>query len=135
MRIEKNPLTREEALELANKCDLWPAGMGHIIVPTDEKRYQKRGYKRAPNWKPFYWPRPSFENEITCPVLQIAEGRNCNSYSKFLEAWESIIFAISKVVNKDFETTRYYYNDLLKNNPKQIAIHLREYAINLPLFQ
>ncbi len=54
-------LTYDEAQALADKCEIWPAGLGYVL---EEAPDTKRGWQRAKNltngksWHPFYYPAP-----------------------------------------------------------------------------
>ncbi len=126
-------LTAEEALSLAEKLDVWPAGMGFVLEKTDLPRYQKRdGWRCLPDWKPFSPPPPQSETVCYCPVVQLHEARRTaeekNYYGGHLDAFWAIAQAVATVTSLSLEDARHHYNGLLKADPPALAGLLRVYA-------
>src|ERR1700679_3143376 len=127
-------LTAEEALSLAEKLDVWPAGMGFVLEKTDLPRYQKRdGWRRLPDWKPFSPPPPQSETVCYCPVVQLHEARRPPAeksyYGGHLHAFWAIAESLAVIWDVDREDARHRYNDLLRESPQELAEELRRYAI------
>ena len=120
------PISKEEALAIAEIADIWPGGLGEALVKCETT---KRGYKKDPSFDIFnksYVPGPDV---LLCPVMKVKQMRGYpNDYGKHLSVWRSIRNAYAKVLGVDLKEAHDRYNDDLRNNPKAVSVVFRQYA-------
>jgi len=128
MRTTDPALTAVEALDLATKLDVWPAGLGFVLEPASTVR----GWRRA-KYRPFGPPPVESTVCMHCPVVQLHEARRApndrrNYFAGHLSAWRSIRNAVADVLGMELDAAHQHYNQLLRTDPRELARILRAYA-------
>jgi hypothetical protein len=119
-------LTAIEASSVAAIAQLWPGGMGEVLVRCESK---KRGFTTDPNFHVFKKDYQPPENALLCPVMEVKRLRAWpNLYHLHLSAWRSLRDAYAVVLEVDLPTARALYNEHLKSNPLLMAEIFTRYS-------
>lgn len=132
-------MSREEALAVADVLDDWPPGLGFVLMRSSRPRgWQIFKWSEDPrsHWRLWDEPPPLGPDVKHCPVvtLHVMRGVSESGSARFREhhdAFWGMIDTLAPELGLDRETTREWYNDYLREDPRGLAEEFRALARRL----
>jgi hypothetical protein len=129
-------LTDSEIDTVTKILEIWPGGMGCILVPGKTKR----GYKTA-NWgwrgRKFgnfdYGLVTSFENAILCPVTAVGVMRYAIGFEDHMKAYNDIRETLEAALKIQAPKSKLVYNYMLSHYPRSLGQIFWHYKRNAPI--
>jgi hypothetical protein len=129
-------LTDQEIDIVTKILEMWPGGMGCIIVPGKTKR----GYKAADwGWRGRrfgnfdYALVTSFENAIPCPVTAVGVNRYAMNFEDHMQAYKDIRETLQFALKIGEERAKLVYNYMLSYYPRSLGQIFWHYKRNAPI--
>lgn len=131
-------LTDPELDKVIQILNLWPGGMGCILLPSDRTN---RGYKSA-DWgwrgRKFgnfdYSVVPSFgESALLCPVTAVGVMRYAEDFSDHMQAYKDIRETLEAALKIKTPKAKLVYNYMLSHFPRSLCQIFWHYRYNAEL--
>lgn len=129
-------LTDPEIDLITKILEVWPGGMGCILIPANTKR----GYKTADwGWRGKrygnfdYGIVSSYSNAILCPVTAVGVMRNAIGFADHMQSYTDIRETLEAALKIESPQSKLVYNYMLSHYPRSLGQIFWHYKRNAPI--